>query len=74
MSLAALNSPDQPIAFFKLRESEPPGRVILFKNDVPVFSHSEYRAAAEYAQRVYLLTDDTLMVMYHDYREDYDNR
>lgn len=61
-------------AHFKLRESEPPGRVILFKNDVPVFSNADYAATAEYAERTYSLSDATLLSMYRDYRKDYDNR
>jgi predicted GTPase len=56
----------------KLRENFQRGVVVLFVDDVPVKSDREYRGIATYVQRTYRLTDDALMELYQDYREDYD--
>jgi hypothetical protein len=64
------SSPRQ--ADLKLRENFDRGVVVLFVDDVPVKSDSEYRGIATYVQRTYRLSDDALMELYRDYRDDYD--
>jgi hypothetical protein len=59
-------------ADLKLRENFDRGVVVLFVDDVPVKSDSEYRGIATYVQRTYRLSDDALMELYRDYRDDYD--
>ena len=47
--------------------------VELQLNKEVIFSSSEYRTTAVYAQQQYGLSEDTLYAMYDDYKEDYDN-
>lgn len=56
----------------KFRENWSKGVVEIFENDVYVTGFSEYRTTAEYAQRRWNLSDDDLMVIYRDYKDDYD--
>lgn len=58
---------------YKFRESRPVGQVMLLVDDVCVYRASEYRTVAEYAKSRYGLRDDQLMLMYYDYKEDYDS-
>lgn len=56
----------------KFREDFERGQVVVYKDDQPVWRHSEYRGAATWAQRAYSLTDEQLMDIYQDYKDDYD--
>lgn len=47
--------------------------VEVFENGVVVYSDPEYRGAAIWAKEKYNLSDDELMVIYRDYKNDYDN-
>lgn len=55
------------------RESVPVGRVIVTVDGKDVYSDTEYRGSAEWAQKAYHLTDGELMALYYDYKEDYDS-
>lgn len=57
----------------KFREDFARGQVVVYHNDQPVYRHSEYLGAATWAQRAYNLSDDQLMEIYRDYKEDYDD-
>lgn len=62
-----------PLSDFKLRENFEKGHVELQLRGKVVFSSGEYRLTATHAQKKYGLSDDDLMVLYADYKEDYDN-
>lgn len=56
----------------QFREDWAKGRVKVLAGGVQVYSHSEYRGAAEWAQKMYRLSDSELMDIYRDYKDDYD--
>jgi len=57
----------------KLRESRPIGRVNVIVDGLCVYSHSEYRGAAVYAQNHYGLSDAQTLALYRPYKDDYDS-
>ena len=57
----------------KLREDFSRRVAVLWVNDVPLKSDPEYRGIASYAQRTYGLSDEALLVLYQDYRANYDH-
>jgi hypothetical protein len=59
---------------YTLRESDPPGRVLLQRNGKTIHSDSEYRGTAQYALRVVGLTEAQVGDMYADYRTDAEER
>ncbi len=59
---------------YALRESNPPGRVILSKNGETIFSHREYRGAADHALTIVGLSAAVVSSMYADYRADAEER
>lgn len=63
-----------PLSDMKFRENFGTGKVELHVRKVVVFSSGEYRITATHAQRTYLLSDDELMEMYRDYKDDYDRQ
>lgn len=58
----------------KFRENFANGHVEVIVNDTKVYSHDEYRGAAEWTQKMYRLADAELMDIYRDYKEDYDTQ
>lgn len=58
----------------KFREDFARGQVVVYSDDVVAYQHSEYRGAATWAQRTYNLTDEQLMDIFRDYKDDYDDR
>jgi hypothetical protein len=58
----------------KFREDFARGQVVVYNDDVVAYRHSEYRASATWAQSVYELTDEQLMNIFRDYKEDYDKK
>lgn len=59
---------------FKFRESDPPGYVILYKDDVEVLREREWRGAVQRAQRNYGLPDWHVLELYADYKTDGEER
>lgn len=57
----------------RFRENFRTRHVELQIDGVKTFSSPEYVTTAKYAQRTYGLSDDKLMDMYRDYKDDYDN-
>lgn len=57
----------------QFREDWAKGRVTVLAGGVQVYSHSDYRGAAEWARQMYRLTDSQLMEIYREYKEDYDS-
>lgn len=57
----------------KFRENWNNRHVEIFVDGVYVAGFPEYTATARYAQRKYNLSDDQLMLIYYDYKEDYDS-
>ncbi len=56
----------------KFRENFELGVVEVFSHNMLTRRFREYSAAATWAQNLYRLTDDQLMEIYRDYKEDYD--
>lgn len=67
--IAPVDSFDKDISHWKL----PNQPAVLQIDGVKTFSSPEYVTTAKYAQRTYGLSDDKLMDMYRDYKDDYDN-
>ena len=57
----------------KFRENPKINHVVVLEDDKEVFSNSEYYYAAKFAKEKYNLTDEQLMDIYRDYKEDYDS-
>lgn len=49
-------------------------KVVVLKNGVRIRGFDEYRAAAQYVQNTYGLSDADLFAIYDDYKKDYDNQ
>lgn len=47
---------------------------MVYSDGQVAYRHSEYRLAATWAQRAYNLTDDELMAIFREYKDDYDLR
>ena len=56
----------------KFRENHHRFQVDVVFCDQVVYSHSEYRGAAEWAQRNYGLSDPQLLEIYRDYKDECD--
>lgn len=72
MSTPDTNAAKIPLSDIKFRENFGTGKVELQVHGAVVFSNSEYRITATHAQRTYHLSDDELMELYRDYKDDYD--
>lgn len=57
-----------------LRESTPPGQVVIFVNGDMVHAENEYRGAANWIKREYGLNNIVLRAIHADYKADYDRR
>jgi hypothetical protein len=58
----------------KFRENFANGHVEVIVNDTKVYSHDEYRGAAQWAIDKYELSDDEMAVIFRDYKDDYDTQ
>lgn len=58
------------------RENFSSGQVNVFVNDgiVPVYRNGEYRSAAAWVVSRYGLTEEEMMRVYRDYKDDYDSQ
>lgn len=55
------------------RENWRRGTVDVFEDGRLVYSNRDYSTTATWAQKTYNLTDQQLMEIYRDYKEDYDS-
>lgn len=58
----------------KFRENFANGHVEVIVDDTKVYSHDEYRGSAQWAINKYGLSDDKMMDIYRDYKDDYDTQ
>lgn len=57
----------------KFRENWTTHKVEVFVNDLKVAAYAEYYHAVKYVQQKYGVSDDVLLDIYRDYKEDYDS-
>lgn len=55
------------------RENWRRGTVDVFEDGQLVYSNRDYSTTSTWAQKTYNLTDQQLMEIYRDYKEDYDS-